>query len=153
MSVFAQIDVNGDGQVDRIEFIKFMKFLLSGAAILTEADPELKKFRKLFDMIDRDRSGVISIGEFQCYFAARKCPLTLKQIRELFDRIDANVDGKLSFDEFVLGIRKFDKQENYAKDSDELYERIFKQLDTNNSGNLSIQEVATGIVEFGYLLT
>jgi Ca2+-binding EF-hand superfamily protein len=76
-SIFKQMDSNNDGSVDRIEFIKFMNFILKGAAVLAEVDPELEKLQKAFNIFDRDRSGFISIAEFQNFLAAKNCPLTL----------------------------------------------------------------------------
>ena len=61
----------------------------------------------LFDCIDTDSDGVISMEEFKVYFKIVGHDITDEEIKHAFHTIDANGNGKISRDEFVAAAKDF----------------------------------------------
>tara|TARA_Y100000389_G_scaffold17772_2_gene15517 strand:+ start:15686 stop:16033 length:348 start_codon:yes stop_codon:yes gene_type:complete len=57
-----------------------------------------KKTRKLFNKIDTDKSGSISLKEFKAF--CKKKGISAKKSKKIFDKHDKNGDKKLSRTEF-----------------------------------------------------
>ena len=61
----------------------------------------------LFDCIDTNSDGTISMEEFEVYFKIIGHDMTDEEIKHAFRTIDANGDGKISRDEFVAAAKDF----------------------------------------------
>lgn len=61
----------------------------------------LQEVRKLFDLIDKDRSGFIDDTELEILFLALGKEVNESIIRGMIRKRDRNNDGKLDFDEFI----------------------------------------------------
>ena len=59
----------------------------------------------LFDAVDTDANGVISLKEFEVYFEC--IGVGKEHAKASFDAIDANHDGKISRDEFANAFIEF----------------------------------------------
>jgi Ca2+-binding EF-hand superfamily protein len=55
----------------------------------------------LFDAIDQDKNGYISLEEFKVYFQVIGPDISEAEMRHSFDTIDADKNGKISRDEFL----------------------------------------------------
>ena len=61
----------------------------------------------LFDAIDTNKSGHISVKEFQVYFKVFAPHVTEAQVDHCFKTIDANKNGKISREEFFAAAKDF----------------------------------------------
>ena len=55
---------------------------------------------ELFDLLDTDKDGYVSVSEFGDYLKAHAIKASAQNVRLLFDQFDKNKDGKISFGEF-----------------------------------------------------
>lgn len=80
-------DINHDGQISYEEFVRFCK----------ETEGQL---RKLFDGIDRDRSGQLDKNELSTAFERAGMNLSEERLERFFSYIDRNHDGGIDFREW-----------------------------------------------------
>ncbi len=107
-----------DGLLDFDEF----RLGLEGMA----TDEEL---RKIFDELDTNGDGVISLLESLNISTMEAADRVGDYLTENFDELDTNVSGLLDFDEFRLGLA--------GLATDEELKNIFEELDTNGDGVIS----------------
>lgn len=105
----------------------------------------LDQFRSLFELIDVDGDGLLTLHEFESAFDVPEVATKLKMLdfdpeslRELFHLLD-NGDGSLSLEEFFEGISNMDGSAK-AKDS-------FKLLKVTGTIQRSLQQLANDIQE------
>lgn len=132
ISLFQQIDINGDGILTREEIINGYKFSMPFEDIESQIDDILnevdldkngtidysefvmatldKKFLlneeildNTFKMFDRDGGGSISLLEIKQTLGKA---VDYQSISEMINEFDLNGDGEISFDEFHLMMRK-----------------------------------------------
>ena len=58
------------------------------------------KARKMFDQLDLNRNGLLTIEEVYEAFQTMGIPADLEEIKKDFSKFDDNGDGRLNFDEF-----------------------------------------------------
>jgi Ca2+-binding EF-hand superfamily protein len=107
---------------------------------------------EIFESIDRDHNGMISINEVQSIFLKMNSRLGRSynedDLRSFFSELDVNRDGQLSLIEFRESFRGFDcnkvnnqvlaaKPETIASD---LLGNLFASIDINHDGYISYQE-------------
>jgi len=111
---------------------KFLDVVLkrSGGGILGLA--------RSFRIIDRDRSGVLSIDEFTNAMSKFKVGLTKEESRILFNLYDKDGSGSLEFDEFLKGLRS-----KLSPQRKELAEQAFDAMDVDKSGELDYNDLKT----------
>lgn len=99
--LMAKIDANGDGKLDKDEFLVLFEDMLIRLSLLHEA-------RSKFQELDSDKSGFLEAGEIdtlvelvlQAY--VEKSPADRAHFKStLISRIDRNKDGKLDLKEFT----------------------------------------------------
>jgi Ca2+-binding EF-hand superfamily protein/diadenosine tetraphosphatase ApaH/serine/threonine PP2A family protein phosphatase len=152
VNLFKILDVDGNGTIDREEFI-------SGIALLNKtclADEEgFSNPEELFTMFDVDGNGEIDLGEFTSVVAksktARRLTLSicstkidaLKKNHEMllvaFRFLDRDGSGYIDHDEFRAGIKLINKRlpkEEQFGDPDEL----FTTIDGDGSGKIDLGE-------------
>ncbi len=105
--VFSIFDANGDGRVDRAEFLSSVKRLLFGS--------DREKLYFAFRVHDHDADGAISEPEMfrmiamslaESDVADRASQPPEKLAHALFQAADKNRDGRIDFDEFEAIVRK-----------------------------------------------
>src|SRR5262245_57422065 len=104
----------------------FLTFQDGGKGFITEKDivgPQFQSLRVMFDMIDRDADGKITLAEFDAFFKLQqsfsKLPLSLvysAQTPSLFQLLDTNGDGRLSIREVREGWSRLIALEPTSKD-------------------------------------
>ena len=90
-----QLDGDASGTIDFSEFLE----LIAGK-MKTFADNE-QSIRKAFRVLDKDRSGYITVKELKDIMMKMGEKLTEKEVREMIDEADTNGDGRIDIDEFV----------------------------------------------------
>ena len=88
--------------VDKNNQINFAQFLKIIAKRVQKNDiDEEKYFRKLFDSMDRNKSGRISIHEIRYIVMHSNQNITEREIEMLIGEADSDGDGLISYDEFL----------------------------------------------------
>ncbi|KAM3146326.1 hypothetical protein pb186bvf_001671 [Paramecium bursaria] len=137
--------IDNQGSLDESEFYFF----------LSNLDPTVTTYENkiIFDLLDTDKSGRISFGEFQAIFLDYdfadindKAGRIIQDLRELLKNKNVNLDdlfkefdkdksGQLELVEFVQLIQRF------AEDCpDKVCQKVFAKFDRDNSGSVSIYE-------------
>ena len=89
-----ELDVNSDGEVS---FVEFAMHMFSDA----EEEPAEEVAVAIFDMVDSDRSGSVTLKELQAAFAALNSGLTDDDTTEIMSRMDTDGSGSVDKPEFV----------------------------------------------------
>ena len=66
----------------------------------SNSSPSSQGLRVLFDTIDRDRSGSITVDELKMHYRSRNPSLSEAGMNQIFQSIDRNGSGRIDFDEF-----------------------------------------------------
>lgn len=153
-------DPEGRGKIDYIDFSKVLFNSVVPKAHQRKLSPEelrqetaelldyfrrtlagragngLISLRRIFNIVDKDRSGKVSIAEFSSIMREFKIDLSNEQINTIFKIFDLNQDGALSYDEFLAGVRgQLSEFRIY------LVQKAFDKLDPTNQGFVDIQEM------------
>lgn len=97
------------------------------------------RLHKLFDGIDKDGSGTISVGEFTQACSELSMDVSSDELED-FMRSDASDDGQLDFDEFC----RF-----YAA----RLRKVFDEIDADGSGEIGRTELQKAFHKLGYKAT
>ena len=99
----------------------------------------LKRLKLVFDSIDIDKSGTISVQEFQQACRELSICVTQEEV-DFFLASDASGDGKLNFQEFSqFYVRRLEK--------------AFKEIDADDSGEISVDELKGAFEKLGFPAT
>ncbi|MES1921098.1 centrin, EF-hand protein [Bonamia ostreae] len=101
-----------------------------------------KEYKEIFDIIDFNGDGRISVEELEIAFNAVGIDSSNEEIKALFAKIDENGDDFIDFKEFlsILVILCHFKSLVEDPDPNEL-RKMFKKFDTDNSGGLNCDEL------------
>lgn len=91
-------------------------------SLTAERPPEYHD--KLFDCIDTNSDGMISMTEFKIYFKIIGHGITDEEMKHAFGTIDSNGDGKISREEFLAAAEDF----YYGVEETELSHAFFGKL-------------------------
>jgi len=117
-----KMDTDEDG------FLSFEEFSKSPRLVrLNES-----KRRKLFDYLDRNKDGKLSMRELR-----PSAPGWMMALRKEFKRLDTDRSRGLSYEQFS-------QSSKLAKMSDDERTRIFKHLDRNRDGEIQLAELSGG---------
>jgi Ca2+-binding EF-hand superfamily protein len=124
---FEQLDINGDGKIDRQEYVEHLLI------------KEREKLNKRFDYLDCDRDGAIDFEEF--LIASEPNYPLLKRFKEF----DANDNGLLSIDEALQIAEEF----RFPISRDWL-EKQTSQVDYKGRKVISYNEYLGAMSRFGF---
>ncbi|KAL7541694.1 hypothetical protein ACHAWF_006998 [Thalassiosira exigua] len=133
--VFAYLDNDGSGDVDREEFcngIDELKRRNSESVLPFDAE-------ELFDSIDVDGGGTIDLDEFQKAFQACDVPYHVAVMMSL----DEDKSGTIDRFEFREGVRMLNARlsdDEKLSESNEDIDRLFDELDESGDGELDTEE-------------
>eukprot|EP00977_Amphora_coffeiformis_P006109 scaffold1323_cov160-Amphora_coffeaeformis.AAC.14 len=100
--IVSALDRNGDGKVTREEFIQWYKFVAS-----KEHVPLREQAEDLFEMLDADGSGEVTLGEFKDNLETLDMGFTLDDIGSILNQVDRDRSGSVSLEEFELFVEKY----------------------------------------------
>ena len=89
----------GLDKLDQINFDQFLKIM--GKRINTKKVDEDIYFRNLFDSMDRNKNGMISIHEIRFIILHSNEDISEKELELLMNNVDSDNDGLISFEEFL----------------------------------------------------
>ncbi|KAH0792812.1 EF hand family protein [Histomonas meleagridis] len=127
--IFASLDKDGSGFLDKNEFHEFMKMIGKEA-----------RSEEIFEVIDNDRNGKIVVEEFLRY--TRACVRLFKNndiqtyTKIFFDAADTDKDGHLNMKEFVKFIKYCGGKINFLNKRSQ-----FNEWDTDGNKKISFDEV------------
>jgi Ca2+-binding EF-hand superfamily protein len=131
--MFAKIDSNGDGSIDKTEMQSFSEQI-------SNQDGDTIDISKMFTDMDTDGDGSISKDEF---LAAKppemkggQGPGQPPDPEEMFGNMDANGDGTISKDEMKAFMEKMPARGGKTPDLD----KMFSENDTDGDGKITREE-------------
>lgn len=101
---------------------------------------EIQGLREMFEAMDADKSGSISIHELREGLRKKGTKLAESELQIIMSRADVNGDGTIDFNEFLaatLHLSKVQREENMYK--------AFQHFDKDNSGYITIDEVEAAL--------
>ena len=106
-AMIAQVDVDGDKQINLQEFNQLMLNFKQERAL--DQDDQLDRFRAMFCDADTDYSGYLSVDEIYSVMLKQGIELTNEELIELIFEFDVSGDGLIDIDEFVEMMDKSSK--------------------------------------------
>ena len=140
--MFAKMDTNGDGSVDKAEFTAFGKQM---AAKMGKAD----KSEEIFAKIDTDGDGKISQAENDAFVSKMQSAMPPPpdgaggNLKDMFAKMDTNGDGSVDKTEFEAFIQQMANQADSQTNSTNKVDDLFSQIDTDGDGKISKSESST----------
>ena len=132
-NLFAKIDINNNGTLDRREFIiNCINFYRKYGQQVDD-----KFLGTIFDKIDYDHSKQIGYREFVCAAVDKNVFIKDDFLQEAFNFFDKDKNGTISLDEVK---RAFSSMKGY-KDKD--FEEILRGVDLNKDGKIDFYEFKT----------
>ena len=128
--LFNQIDVNGDGKINKEELLKGLKSKIKSDTL--EQDVE-----EIYNKIDMDNNGYIEYEEFVRAAVSKERFLNENVLRFAFRYFDKDGSGAITFDE-IEDLFK-DSVSDKSKVHDSL-KKIIDEVDSNGDGIISFNE-------------
>ena len=107
-----------------------------------------KEYRKAFEFVDRDKSGVLDMDELRVLFKMIGQAVSQDELRNLINAVDRNGDGEVDFEEFVEMLER----EKQLKTEGEL-EQYFRVFDSEQKGYISAERLQRTLQEMGEVIT
>ena len=130
--LFNQIDINGDGKINKKEFLAGLKSKISSSTLEKDVD-------QIFKNIDMDNNGYIEYEEFVRAAVSKEYFVDEKILRFAFRYFDKDDSGEITFDEIES---VFKESVTDKTNVHKALEQIIKEVDTNGDGIISFNEFA-----------
>ncbi|KAH9611391.1 hypothetical protein KSS87_019505 [Heliosperma pusillum] len=107
-------------------------------------DEEIKGLKQMFNNIDTDRSGTITLEELKAGLARLGSRLTEPEIQQLMQAADVDNNGSIDYMEFITAT-----MHRHRLDKDENLQKTFLYFDKDNSGYITKEELRQAMEEYG----
>jgi Ca2+-binding EF-hand superfamily protein len=140
---FQKLDINQDGNIDKVEFLKAVEMRTQKMAVKGN-EPRKGNPEEKFAKIDADRNGAIDFNEFKLTAEKRKEHITKgeRDPKQKFERIDADKNGVVSIGEYQTFLDK--KAERAALNGKEVkkfdVKKRFIVMDANKDRGVDYNE-------------
>uniref|UniRef100_A0A7C8YSG2 Calcium/calmodulin-dependent protein kinase n=1 Tax=Opuntia streptacantha TaxID=393608 RepID=A0A7C8YSG2_OPUST len=122
----------------------FPRGLLKVMAEKNLSDEELKGLKELFNNIDIDRSGTITLEELKNGLARLGSRLSEPEIEQLLGAADVDKSGTIDYMEFVTAT-----MHRHRLERDENLFEVFKYFDKDGNGYITRDELRQAMTEYG----
>ena len=130
--LFNQIDINGDGKVNKQELLKGLQSKMNSPTL--EQDVE-----QIYKNIDMDNNGYIEYEEFVRAAVSKEKFLSESVLRYAFRYFDKDNSGEITFDEIE---EVFKESISDKENVHESLQKIISEVDTNGDGVIDFNEFA-----------
>ncbi|KAL0030994.1 hypothetical protein WJX79_007525 [Trebouxia sp. C0005] len=97
---------------------------------------EIAGLRTMFQGMDADNSGSITVDELKAGMKKAGSPVALAELQALLAHIDVDANGSIDYEEFLAATVNL----NHLEKEDTMY-NAFRHFDTDNSGYITQQEM------------
>ena len=126
LGVFREMDVDGDGVIEKDELIK--AFNSHSNSVLTEQEVE-----KVLELVDTNGSGQIDFTEFLVAASNEEKMLEEQRLENAFNYLDSDHSGYITIEEVKAFL------DGSEETGDEI-KKIFDEVDVNGDGEISKKE-------------
>ena len=130
--LFNQIDVNGDGKINKAEFLKGLQSKISSSTLKKDVD-------QIFQNIDMDNNGYIEYEEFVRAAVNKEHFISENVLRFAFRYFDKDDSGEITFDEIESVFKESITDKTNVH---EALKKIISEVDANGDGIISFNEFA-----------
>jgi calcium-dependent protein kinase len=130
--LFNQIDINGDGKINKQELLKGLQSKMKSPTL--EQDVE-----QIYRNIDMDNNGYIEYEEFVRAAVSKEKFLNENVLRFAFRYFDKDGSGEITFDEIEAVFKESITDKNKVHES---LAQIINEVDANGDGVISFSEFA-----------
>ena len=130
--LFNQIDTNGDGKINKQEFLKGLQAKIHSDTLKKDVDT-------IFQNIDMDNNGYIEYEEFVRAAVSKEHFIDTRVIQFAFRYFDKDGSGEITFDEIE---EVFKESVSDKSNVHEALKKIIDEVDTNGDGIISFNEFA-----------
>ena len=130
--LFNQIDVNGDGKINKDELLKGLQNRIKSDTLKKDVDI-------IFQNIDMDNNGYIEYEEFVRGAVSKERFINTKVIQFAFRYFDKDGSGEITFDEIEAVFKDSIQDKSNVKKKKK---KIIAEVDTNGDGIISFNEFA-----------
>ncbi|OMO87356.1 hypothetical protein CCACVL1_09112 [Corchorus capsularis] len=123
---------------------KLKKLALKVIAESLSSEEEIKGLKQMFNNIDTDGSGTITLEELRAGLARLGSKLTESEIKQLMDAADVDKSGTIDYIEFITATmhrHRLEIEDNIAK--------AFQYFDQDGSGFITRDELRQAMTEYG----
>ena len=130
--LFNQMDVNGDGKINKNEFLKGLQSKISSDTLKKDVDT-------IYKNIDMDNNGYIEYEEFVRAAVNKEHFIDPRVIHFAFSYFDKDGSGEITFDEIEAVFKESITDKSNVHES---LKKIIDEVDTNGDGIISFNEFA-----------
>ena len=128
--LFNQIDINGDGKINKQELLKGLQSKMKSPTLEKDVD-------QIYKNIDMDNNGYIEYEEFVRAAVSKEKFLNENVLRYAFRYFDKDGSGEITFDEIEDVFKQSITDKDNVHDS---LKKIISEVDINNDGAISFEE-------------
>lgn len=98
---------------------------------------EIQEFKEVFDCIDKNGNGQVSVDELLLFFARTGKHYKKREVKKMIARVDMNRDGMIDINEFI----KLMSAQKSEEDQEKALRQAFNAYDTDGNGKISKKEL------------
>ena len=128
--LFNQIDINGDGKINKQELLKGLQLKMKSPTLEQDVD-------QIYKNIDMDNNGYIEYEEFVRAAVSKEKFLSENVLKYAFRYFDKDGSGEITFDEIEEVFKESVSDKSKIHDS---LQQIIAEVDANNDGVIDFNE-------------
>ena len=128
--LFNQIDINGDGKINKQELLKGLQTKMKSNTLAKDVD-------EIFSNIDMDNNGYIEYEEFVRAAVSKEKFLSENVLRYAFRYFDKDGSGEITFDEIEEVFKESISDKTKLHDA---LQQIITEVDANGDGVIDLNE-------------
>eukprot|EP00210_Caulerpa_lentillifera_P006070 g5799.t2 len=106
---------------------------------------EIQGMKKMFQNIDTDHSGTITIDEFKQMLKTKGSFIPDSELNKILSAVDIDGNGVIDYEEFLAATMNLHAR-SLVRDEEQLM-KAFKKFDTDGNGSISLEELREALRE------